>query len=35
MSPSALAASTGLTVDVAARGGTKPSDHAPVVATIE
>jgi len=35
MSPSALAACTGVTVDKEERGQEKPSDHAPVVATLE
>lgn len=34
MSPPALAACAGVEVDVAARAGKKPSDHAPVVATL-
>jgi exodeoxyribonuclease-3 len=34
LSPPALAACSSLGVDLAARGGAKPSDHAPVVATI-
>jgi exodeoxyribonuclease-3 len=34
LSPPALAACTAVEVDLAARGGTKPSDHAPVVATF-
>jgi exodeoxyribonuclease-3 len=35
MSPPALAACTGVEIDRAARGGEKPSDHAPVIATLE
>jgi exodeoxyribonuclease-3 len=35
MSPPALAACTGVEVDVEMREGPKPSDHAPVVATLE
>jgi len=35
MSPPALAACRGVTVDLEARGGEKPSDHAPVIATLE
>jgi exodeoxyribonuclease III len=35
MSPAALARCRDVSIDVAARGGDKPSDHAPVVATIE
>lgn len=35
MSPAALAACTGVEVDLEARGGEKPSDHAPVIATLE
>ncbi|MFN0243935.1 MAG: exodeoxyribonuclease III [Planctomycetota bacterium] len=34
MSPSALAACTGVTIDLSAREGEKPSDHAPVVAEM-
>ena len=34
MSPPALAACTGVEVDLEARAGKKPSDHAPVVATL-
>jgi exodeoxyribonuclease-3 len=34
LSPPALAACTSIEVDLAARGGPKPSDHAPVVATL-
>ena len=35
MSPPALAACTGVEVDREARAGKKPSDHAPVIATLE
>lgn len=35
MSPPALEACTGVEVDLDARAGEKPSDHAPVVATLE
>jgi exodeoxyribonuclease-3 len=34
MSPPALAACSGVEIDKAARGGEKPSDHAPVLATL-
>jgi exodeoxyribonuclease III len=34
LSPPALAGCAGVDVDLAARGGAKPSDHAPVVATV-
>ena len=34
MSPPALAACTGVEVDLDARGGEKPSDHAPVIAEL-
>jgi exodeoxyribonuclease-3 len=34
LSPPALAACTSIAVDLAARAGAKPSDHAPVVATL-
>ena len=34
MSPPAFAACTSIAVDLSQRGGTKPSDHAPVVATL-
>ena len=34
MSDPALATCTGVEVDLDARGGTKPSDHAPVIATL-
>ena len=34
MSPPALAACTAVAIDVAAREGEKPSDHAPVIATL-
>jgi exodeoxyribonuclease-3 len=34
LSPPALAACSSIEVDLAARGGAKPSDHAPVVATF-
>ena len=34
LSPPALAACTGVEVDLSARRGAKPSDHAPVVATL-
>jgi len=34
MSPPALAACTEVVIDKAARGGEKPSDHAPVIATL-
>lgn len=35
LSPPALEACSGVTVDLEARGGEKPSDHAPVICTIE
>lgn len=35
LSPPARAACTGVEVDLDARSGAKPSDHAPVVATLE
>lgn len=35
MSPPALAACRGVEVDLEARAGEKPSDHAPVIATLE
>ena len=35
MSPPALEACLGVEVDRDARGGQKPSDHAPVIATLE
>tara|TARA_R110002126_G_scaffold75704_1_gene188828 strand:- start:15655 stop:16425 length:771 start_codon:yes stop_codon:yes gene_type:complete len=35
MSPPAMAACTGITVDLEAREGEKPSDHAPVIAHLE
>jgi exodeoxyribonuclease-3 len=35
LSEPALAACTGVEVDVRARGGEKPSDHAPVIATLD
>lgn len=35
VSPPALAACTGVEVDLEARGGPKPSDHAPVIASFE
>ncbi len=35
MSPPALEACVGVEVDLAARGGEKPSDHAPVIATLQ
>ena len=34
MSPAALSACTAVEIDLAARDGDKPSDHAPVVATL-
>ncbi|MDG1051284.1 MAG: exodeoxyribonuclease III [Planctomycetota bacterium] len=34
LSPSAYEACTGVTVDLEARGGEKPSDHAPVICTL-
>ena len=34
MSPPALAACTAVEIDLGARGGEKPSDHAPVIATL-
>ncbi len=35
LSPPALEACSGVTVDLAARGGEKPSDHAPVICTLD
>ncbi|MFN7725450.1 MAG: endonuclease/exonuclease/phosphatase family protein, partial [Rubrivivax sp.] len=34
MSPAALSACTAVEIDLAARDGDKPSEHAPVVATL-
>ena len=35
LSPPALEVCSGVTVDLAARGGEKPSDHAPVICTLD